>query len=128
MTTGRILIAGVDRLDVLDLQQRIARMGHQVVAVARSSGEALHLADVLRPDVVVMDLRLPGLINAIQAGTEIWARLGVPVIYLSEHVPEVSLQPLWPTSLAGLLSKYTPARDLHQAVEEMLARRTPTRY
>jgi DNA-binding NarL/FixJ family response regulator len=100
-------------------------MGHLVLAVASSSHEALHLADALWQDAVVMDIRLQGLIDGIQAGTQIWARLGIPVIYLSEHVPEVSLQPLWPTSLAGLLSKHTPARGLHQALEDMLARRAP---
>jgi DNA-binding NarL/FixJ family response regulator len=125
MTTGRILVAGVDRPDALDLQQRISRMGHQVLAVTTSSHEALHLAAVLRPDAVVMDIRLPGLVDGLQAGTQLWARLGIPVIYLSEHVPEVGRQRLWPTSLAGLLSKHTRVRDLHQALEEMLARQAP---
>jgi DNA-binding NarL/FixJ family response regulator len=125
MHTGRILIAGGDRLDALDLQQRLARMGHLVLAIARSSDEALQLAGVLRPDAVVMDARLPGLMDSIQAGTHIWARLGIPVVYRSEHIPEVRLQRLWPWSLAGLLSKHTGARDLRQALEEMLARRAP---
>ena len=113
MHTGRILIAGGDRLDALDLQQRLARMGHLVLAIARSSDEVLQLAGVLRPDAVVMDARLPGLIDSIQ------------VVYRSEHIPEVRLQRLWPGSLAGLLSKHTGARDLRQALEEMLARRAP---
>ena len=123
MHTGRILIASVDRLDALDPQQRMSRMGHMVLPTARSSDEALRLAAAWRPDVVVMDLELPRPLDGIQAGTQIWARLGIPVIYVSAHVPEVYLQRLWPTSLAGLLSKHTGARDLHQAIEEMLARR-----
>jgi DNA-binding NarL/FixJ family response regulator len=125
MHTGRILIAGGDRLDALDLQQRLARMSHLVLAIARSSDEALQLAGVLRPDAVVMDARLPGLMDSIQAGTHIWARLGIPVVYRSEHVPEVRLQRLWPGSLAGLLSTHTGAHDLRQALEEMLARCAP---
>jgi DNA-binding NarL/FixJ family response regulator len=125
MTTGRILIAGVDRLDALDLQQRISRMGHLVLAITTSSHEALHLAARLRPDAVVMDLQLPGLVDSIQAGTQVWARFGIPVLYLSEHVPEVDFQRLWPTSLAGLLSKHTTVRTLHQALEEMFARQAP---
>jgi CheY-like chemotaxis protein len=62
MDTERILLAGANRLDALDLQQRMSRMGHRVLAVAHSSDEALHLAAVRRPDIVVMDLRVPGLI------------------------------------------------------------------
>jgi DNA-binding NarL/FixJ family response regulator len=125
MHTGRILIAGVDRLDALDLQQRISRLGHLVLAIACSSDEVLHRAAALRPDIVVIDIRLPGLIDGIQAGTRIWTQLGIPVIYVSEHTPEVGLQRLWPTCLAGLLSKHAGARDLHQAIEAMLARRPP---
>jgi DNA-binding NarL/FixJ family response regulator len=71
MYTGRILIAGANRLDALDLQQRISRMGHLVLAVANSGDKAIHLAAVRRPDVVVMDTRLPGRIHGIQAGTQI---------------------------------------------------------
>ena len=60
-----------------------------------------------------MDIRLPGLIDAIQAGIQIWAWLEIPVIYISEHVLEVSLQHLWPAALTRVLSKHTPTRDLH---------------
>jgi CheY-like chemotaxis protein len=125
MPTGRILIAGGDRLNALDLPQCLARMGHLVLATARASDEALQRASVLRPDAVVMDARLPGRMDSIQAGTHIWARLGIPVVYLSEHIPEVRLQRLWPGSLAGLLSTHTGARDLRRALEEMVARRAP---
>jgi DNA-binding NarL/FixJ family response regulator len=125
MHTGRILIAGANRLDALDLQQRLSRLGHLVLALADSSDEALHLAAVRRPDVVVMDIRVPGLIDGIQAGTQIWTQLGIPVIYVSEHILEGRLRRLWPTSLVGLLSKHTTARDLHRAIEEMVGRRTP---
>jgi CheY-like chemotaxis protein len=78
MDTGRILIAGANRLDALDLQQRIARRGHRVLAVAHSSHEALHLAAVRRPDVVVMDLRVPGLIGGLQAGPRSGSSSGFP--------------------------------------------------
>jgi DNA-binding NarL/FixJ family response regulator len=125
MDTERILLAGANRLDALDLQQRMSRMGHRVLAVAHSSDEALHLAAVRRPDIVVMDLRVPGLIGGIQASTQIWAQLGIPVIYVSEHFLEGRLLRLWPTALAGLLSKHTTAGDLHHAIEEMLGRRPP---
>jgi hypothetical protein len=76
-------------------------------------GEVLHLADVFRSDVVVMDIRLPGLIDAIQAGIQIWAWLEIPEIYIYGHVLEVSLQHLGPAALTRLLSKNTPTRDLH---------------
>jgi DNA-binding NarL/FixJ family response regulator len=121
MRTGRILLAGADRPDALDLQQRITQMGDTVLALATSSHEALHLAATLRPDVVVMDLRLPGIMDGLQAGTDIWVTLDIPVIYISEHFPERTLQRLWPTCPAGLLWKGTDPQALHQAIAACVA-------
>jgi CheY-like chemotaxis protein len=125
MPTGRILIVDDDRHDALDLQQRVAQMGHTVVALAASSQEALALAAAWRPDVVLMDLHLPGPLDAIQVGTRLWVRFGMPVIYVSAHFPEHTLQPLWPTCMAGLLGKGAGARDLHRALEQVFQHRSP---
>jgi DNA-binding NarL/FixJ family response regulator len=127
MRTRRVLIAGMDPLDAFHLQQRITQTGHTVLAIATSREDALHLAAMLRPDVVVMDLRLPTPMDGLQAGTHIWVTLGIPVIYVSEHFPEVTLHRLWPTSLAGLLWKDADARHLHRAIAESGARRVPPR-
>jgi DNA-binding NarL/FixJ family response regulator len=127
MRTGRILLAGADRPDALDLQQRLIQMGDTVLALATSSHEALHLAATLRPDVVVMDLRLPGLMDGLQAGTHIWVKLDIPVIYVSEHFPERTLHRLWPSCPAGLLWKGTDPQDLHWSIAASLARRAPPR-
>jgi DNA-binding NarL/FixJ family response regulator len=126
MPTGRLLLASVDHLDALDLQQRLTRMGHTVLAIATSSHEALHLAAAVRPDVVVIDLRLPSSADGLQAGTYIWwVTLGIPVIYVSAHFPEGTLQRLWPSCPTGLLGKGTAPEALHQAIAESLARQVP---
>jgi CheY-like chemotaxis protein len=120
MTTGRILIVDPHRRDALDLQQRVTQLGHTVLAIATSGPEALDSAEALRPDVVLMEVRLPGPTDAFQAGTQIWMRLGTPVIYVSAHFPEVTLRRLWPTAMAGLLGKHVGGRALREALEEVL--------
>ena len=127
MQTSHVLLASVNPHDALDLQQRLTQMGHTVLAIATSSLEAVHLAAALRPDVVVMDLQVPGVMDSLQAGTHIWATLEIPVIYVSAHFPEVTLQRLWPTALAGLLWKGIDAQHLHQAIAESVACRAPLR-
>jgi DNA-binding NarL/FixJ family response regulator len=126
MPTGRILLVDDDRLNALDLHQRVTQMGHNVLAIAVSGEEALAQAAALRPDVVLMDIRLPGRVDGIQAGTQIWAQFGIPVIYMSEHLTARTLQPLWPRCMAGLLGKHVGVHDLRRALEEVLETHSQT--
>jgi CheY-like chemotaxis protein len=126
MPTGRVLIADDDRANALDLQQRVTQLGYTVLAIAASGPEALAQAAAGRPDVVVMELRLRGLVDGIQAGTLIWVQFGIPVIYVSAQVTAPTFQRLWPTAPVGLLGKHVGMRDLRKAVEDVLGRRVPT--
>lgn len=126
MTTGRLLIVDHHRLDALDLQQRVTQLGHTVLAIATSGQEALALAETLRPDVVLMEVRLPGPVDGLQAGTKLWVQFEIPVIYVSEHLTAHTFQRLWPTCQAGLLWKHMGVRDLRKALEEVLERRAQT--
>jgi len=126
MPTGRVLIVDDDRANALDLQQRVTQLGYTVLAIAASGQEALAQAAAGRPDVVVMELRLRGLVDGIQAGTLIWVQFGIPVIYVSAQVTAPTFQRLWPTAPVGLLGKHVGMRDLGKAVEDVLGRRVPT--
>jgi CheY-like chemotaxis protein len=126
MPTGRVLIVDDDRANALDLQQRVTQLGYTVLAIAASGPEALAQAAAGRPDVVVMELRLRGLVDGIQAGTLIWVQFGIPVIYVSAQVTAPTFQRLWPTAPVGLLGKHVGRRDLGKAVEDVLGRRVPT--
>jgi CheY-like chemotaxis protein len=126
MPTGRVLIVDDDRANALDLQQRVTQLGYTVLAIAASGQEALAQAAAGRPDVVVMELRLRGLVDGIQAGTLIWVQFGIPVIYVSAQVTAPTFQRLWPTAPVGLLGKHVGRRDLGKAVEDVLGRRVPT--
>ncbi|HEX9867476.1 MAG TPA: response regulator [Candidatus Tectomicrobia bacterium] len=94
MTTGHILIVDHDRLAAMDLQQRVTHVGHTVLAIVSSGQEALVLAAALRPDVVLMEVRLPGLVDCLQAGTLLWVPCGIPVIYVSAHLTTHTFQRL----------------------------------
>jgi DNA-binding NarL/FixJ family response regulator len=125
MTMGRLLIVDHHRRDALDLQQCVTQLGHTVLATASSGREALVQAVALRPDVVLMDLHLPGPIDGLQTGTLLWVRFGIPVIYVSEHFTTPIFQSLWPTCRAGLLGKHSGVQSLRKALDEVLEPRAP---
>jgi CheY-like chemotaxis protein len=120
MPSGRLLIVDPDRRDAFDLQRRVTQLGYTVVAIAASGREALTLAEALRPHGVLLEIRVPDPVDGLQAGTEIWMQLGIPVIDVSGHLTAHTLQRLWPTAMAGLLGKHTVGRDLPNALEEAL--------
>jgi DNA-binding NarL/FixJ family response regulator len=70
---ARILIVEDERLIAVDLQRRLTRLGYTIVALAASGVEAIQKALALRPDVVLMDIRLQGEMDGVEAAQQIQA-------------------------------------------------------
>ena len=82
---ARILIVEDESIVQLDLQRRLQRMGHSVVGMASSGEEAISKAGDLKPDLVLMDVRLDGSMDGIEAARRIRAEQGTPVIYVTAY-------------------------------------------
>src|SRR4028119_465062 len=59
-SSSRILIADDESLIRLDLREMLVELGYDVVGEAGDGRSALDLARKLRPDLVIMDIRMPG--------------------------------------------------------------------
>jgi two-component system cell cycle sensor histidine kinase/response regulator CckA len=117
MVVASILIVEDERLIAVDLQRRLARLGHTVVALAASGVEAIQQALTLQPDVVLMDIRLQGDMDGVEAAQQIHASAAIPVVFMTAYVDEDTQQRLRATSPWGCLYKpFTP----HQ-VQSVLA-------
>ncbi|WP_410644468.1 response regulator [Amycolatopsis sp. lyj-346] len=91
--------------------------GFEVVGEAANGAEAVALAERLRPDVVLMDLRMPGT-DGVAAITEL-ARLGNParVLVLTTYDTDSDVLPAVEAGATGYLLKDAPREDLFRAVE-----------
>src|SRR5258707_7127767 len=56
---ARIIIADDETIQRMDLKDILARQGYLVVGEAGDGASAVNLARVLRPDLVIMDIRMP---------------------------------------------------------------------
>jgi two-component system, response regulator PdtaR len=65
----RVLIAEDEALIRMDLREMLAEEGHEVVGEARDGDEAIRLARELVPDVIFMDVKMPGTDGIAAAGT-----------------------------------------------------------
>ncbi len=90
--------------------------GVEVVGEAATGDEATEGARELRPDVVVMDLSMPGG-SGLEATRRIAAlELGVNVLVLTVHAEEEYLVPVVDAGGSGYLTKASADRDLMEAI------------
>ena len=81
MRKPRILIAEDEVIIAADLQTQLQRLGYTVDGYARSGEEAVRLARQEPPNLVLMDIRLLGSMNGIEAARQIYEELSIPVVY-----------------------------------------------
>jgi CheY-like chemotaxis protein len=122
---ARILIVEDERLIAIDLQRRLARLGYNVVALAASGMEAIQKALALQPDVVLMDIRLQGAMDGVEAAQQIQASAGTPVVFMTAYVDEETKQRVRATSPWGYLHKPFTAQQVQLTLEKVLAGHPP---
>jgi two-component system, response regulator PdtaR len=78
----RVLIAEDEALIRMDLREMLEEEGHEVLGEARDGAEAVSLARALRPDIVFMDITMPG-VDGIEAAATISAEALAPVVMVT---------------------------------------------
>jgi CheY-like chemotaxis protein len=122
MAKAQILVVEDDNITVMELQDRLQKLGYAVSGVASYGEEAIEKAGKTRPDLVLMDIRLKGNMNGIEAAKDIRTRFDIPVIYLTALADEDTLQRAKATEPYGYISKPFDERGLQAAVEIALHR------
>jgi two-component system, cell cycle sensor histidine kinase and response regulator CckA len=117
---ARLLIVEDERLIAQALQGRVSRLGYTVVALAASGPEAIQQALAYRPDLVLMDIRLQGTMDGIEAVAVIHTHFELPVVYLSASVDAMTLGRADATHPAGFLHKPVSDQDLQHTLARAL--------
>jgi DNA-binding NarL/FixJ family response regulator len=118
----RVLIAEDQNLVRQGLRTLFERTGEmEVVGEASNGQEAVEQADRLRPDIVVMDLRMP-VLNGDQAIIEMRNRsLTMPVIILSMYGDEIVVRQALQSGARGYLLKSATMEQMQEAVHQVAA-------
>lgn len=117
-----ILIVEDEQIVALELEHRLTRMGHSVVGIVTSGEEAIEESRRLRPDLIVMDIKLQGELDGIAAATAIRKELDTAIVYLTAYADETTLQRAKVTQPYGYVLKPFHERELHVVVEISLYR------
>jgi len=117
----RVLIADDDPLIRMDLAEILAEEGFEVVGQAGDGERAAALAVTLRPDLVIMDVKMPGK-DGIQAAAEIAAERIAPVIILTAFAERDLIQRALESGAMTYLAKPFSTATLLPAIELAVAR------
>ena len=119
---ARVLIVEDDRLVALDLKSMLTEFGFEVCGSVFSAEEAIEIAQRTRPDLVLMDIRLSGPADGIDAAERLRALLGIHVVYLTANSDLSTVERAKSTEPDGYVLKPVRPLDLRCCLELALHR------
>lgn len=117
---ARLLIVEDEGIVALNIQNRLEGLGYSVVATVSSGEEAIQVARETRPDLILMDIKLDGKVDGIEAAAEIHRLFHLPVVYLTAYTNDETLNRAKLTEPYGYILKPFEARDLCTTIEVAL--------
>jgi len=122
----RIVIADDESLIRMDLREMLTNLGYLVVGDVGDGRSAVNLAKELRPDIVIMDIKMPDM-DGIEAARILTEERIAPVLLLSAYSQQELVTKAREAGVAGYLVKPFRESDLTPAIEVALSRFTEFR-
>ena len=127
MAGANILVVEDQRAVAGALRMRLRGLGYDVLGIAKDGKEAIEKARDLRPDLILMDIRLGDGIDGIEAAHRIRTQYDIPVVYVSAYADRDLLDRARSTQPAGFINKPFTTKDLLTAINLALHKQEETR-
>jgi signal transduction histidine kinase/DNA-binding response OmpR family regulator len=115
-----ILIVEDDAIIAENIRRKLASAGYIIPDLVMSGEEAIEKVGEMRPGLVLMDIGLSGKIDGVEAARQIRNHFDIPVVYLTAHTDEATLQRAKITEPFGYLLKPFNERELQAIIETAL--------
>ncbi|MEW6584639.1 MAG: PAS domain S-box protein [Nitrospirota bacterium] len=120
MPDAKILIVEDEAIEAMDIQQRLVSLGYPTPDIANSGEESVRKAEEARPDLVLMDIMMPGKMDGVTAAEQIRSRFDIPIVYLTAYADENTLRRAKVTEPHGYIVKPFQERELHITIDMAL--------
>lgn len=117
VASAKILVVEDEGLIALDIESHLIDLGYQVPGIAETGADAILLALKTQPDLVLMDIRLKGNIDGIEAAAKITDKLDIPIIFLTAFADAETLNSAKQVSPFGYILKPFDPMDLRTSIE-----------
>lgn len=115
MSSKKVLVVEDEMIIALLIERMVGNLGHEVVAKVASGEEAISIALDKNPDLILMDIRLKGEMDGIEAMIKIREKKNIPVIYISGNTDMVYQEKIKQTDYIDFLSKPITLSDLDRS-------------
>jgi PAS domain S-box-containing protein len=122
MALTEILIAEYEKTVAQNLKAQLEQLGYQVVDIAYSGEEAVEKTEKLRPDVVLMNVRLNGAIDGIQTGSYIRDYHDTPIVYVIDNSSQATIRRAGSTGPFGYVFNPFDEKQIFATIETALIR------
>ena len=119
----KIMVAAMDVLVSTQLEERLISMGYEVVGKAYSGESAVEKARLLRPDLILMGIVMPGKLDSINTAETIKAELAIPVIFLNTSGDDMLDERAKNVESFGYLPRSLQESEIKAAIEVALCRK-----
>jgi PAS domain S-box-containing protein len=114
---NKILVVEDEAVIAIRLQERLTAMGYHVVGISYSGEEAMEQARRLRPDLVLMDIMIPGEMDGVAVAKSVKTELDIPVIFLTAFSEDKIIERAKQAKPYGYIVKPFQDRELKACVE-----------
>jgi len=116
----RILVVEDENIIASDIENTLKSLGFYVCGVVSSGEEAIIRVPAVKPDLVLMDIKLKGEINGITAANEIYRNYKVPIVYLSAYGDEATIEKARKSNSFGFVNKPFAEYELEGIIKKTL--------
>jgi CheY-like chemotaxis protein len=117
MPPAKILVVEDESIVALDISLRLKRQGHDVLGLLAFGEDAVEQVATLCPDLILMDIRLQGQLDGIDAAQQILSKFDVPLIFLTAYSDNLTLSRAEKARPRGYLTKPFEESELKDAID-----------
>ena len=117
MKNSRILVVEDEAIVAMVIKRRLKDLGYIVSGIASTGKDAITKVEGTFPDLVLMDIRLKGDMDGIEATKTIKDRFSLPVVYLTAHSDDITFKKAKETDPDGYILKPFTEKDLSTTIE-----------
>jgi PAS domain S-box-containing protein len=117
MASVQVLVVEDESTIAITIEDTLKSFGYSVPAIVCSGEQAIQKVAEMQLDIVLMDIRLEGSIDGVEAAEQIRSDFNIPVVYLTAYMDDSTVQRAMTTEPFGFILKPFEPRELHIAIE-----------
>jgi len=120
MNQAKILIVEDEAIIAMEIESQMQSLGYEVTSIVDTGNKAIKKAEVDKPDLILMDIRIKGEMDGIETAEIIKNKFGIPVIFSTAYLDKERIKRAKITMPFGYVLKPIQERDLEVTIEMAL--------